>query len=165
MNYKHAYHAGNFADVAKHVALVYCLDALKRKDAAFFVLDTHAGRGLYDLNSAEAKKSGEAERGVLKLIEMGLGERSLAPYFDAVRAHRGRRLTRYPGSPALIGASLRAQDRAIFVELMPAEARAAERVIGSAGRVRIAARGRLCRASRPAAAARAARPGAHRPAL
>ena len=137
MNYQHAYHAGNFADVAKHVALVYCLDALKRKDAAFFVLDTHAGRGLYDLDSAEAKKSGEAERGVLKLIEMGLGERPLAPYFDAVRAHRGRRLTRYPGSPALIGASLRAQDRAIFVELMPAEARAAERVITSAGRIRI----------------------------
>jgi 23S rRNA (adenine2030-N6)-methyltransferase len=137
MNYQHAYHAGNFADVAKHVALVYCLDALKRKDAAFFVLDTHAGRGLYDLDSGEAKKSGEAERGVLKLIETGLGERSLARYFDAVRAQRGRRLTRYPGSPALIGASLRAQDRAIFVELMPAEARAAERVITSAGRIRI----------------------------
>jgi 23S rRNA (adenine2030-N6)-methyltransferase len=137
MNYQHVYHAGNFADVAKHVALVFCLDALKRKDAAFFVLDTHAGRGLYDLDSAEAKKSGEAERGVLRLIETGLGEQSLAPYFDAVRAHRDRRLTRYPGSPALIGASLRAQDRAIFVELMPAEARGAERVISSAGRIRI----------------------------
>jgi 23S rRNA (adenine2030-N6)-methyltransferase len=137
MNYRHAYHAGNFADVAKHVALVYCLDALKRKDSAFFVLDTHAGRGLYDLDSAEAKKSGEAERGVLKLMEAGLGEQSLARYFDAVRADRGRRLTRYPGSPALIGASLRAQDRAIFIELMPAEVRAAERVISSAGRIRI----------------------------
>jgi 23S rRNA (adenine2030-N6)-methyltransferase len=137
MNYRHVYHAGNFADVAKHVALVYCLDALKRKEAPFFVLDTHAGRGLYDLESAEAKKSGEAERGVLKLIERGLGEQSLAAYFDAVRAHRGQRLRRYPGSPALIGASLRAQDRAIFVELMPAEARAAERVVSSAGRIRI----------------------------
>ena len=139
MNYQHAYHAGNFADVAKHVALVHCLDALKRKDAAFFVLDTHAGRGLYDLDSAEAKKSGEAERGVLKLIETGGGEQSLAAYFDAVRARRGRRLTRYPGSPALIGASLRAQDRALLVELVPAEARAAERVVTSAGRIRFEA--------------------------
>lgn len=136
MNYRHAYHAGNFADVAKHVALLYCLDALKRKDAAFFVLDTHAGRGLYDLHSTEAHKSGEAESGVLKLIEARLGEPSLAAYFEAVRARRGRRLTRYPGSPALIAASVRAQDRAIFVELVAAEARAAERDIGSAGRIR-----------------------------
>jgi 23S rRNA (adenine2030-N6)-methyltransferase len=137
MNYRHAYHAGNFADVAKHAALVLCLDALKRKDAAFFVLDTHAGRGLYDLNSAEAKKSGEAERGVLKLIERGLDQGPLARYFEAIRAHRGRRLARYPGSPALIGASLRAQDRAVFAELMPAEARATERLISSAGRIRV----------------------------
>ena len=136
MNYRHVYHAGNFADVAKHVALLFCLDALKRKDAAFFALDTHAGRGLYDLHSGEAQKSGEAERGVRKLIEMRLGERSLARYFDAVHARRARRLTHYPGSPALIAAGLRAQDRAIFVELMPAEARALERDIASAGRVR-----------------------------
>ena len=68
MNYRHIYHAGNFADVAKHVALLYCLEALKRKDAAFFALDSHAGRGYYDLQAAEAKKSGEAERGVQRLI-------------------------------------------------------------------------------------------------
>ncbi len=135
MNYKHVYHAGNFADVAKHVALLYCLDALKRKSAAFFALDTHAGRGLYDLESSEAKKSGEAECGVQKLIATRSGERSLTSYLDAVHAHGGR-LARYPGSPALIAASLRAQDRAIFVELVPAEARALEREIFSAGRVR-----------------------------
>jgi 23S rRNA (adenine2030-N6)-methyltransferase len=137
MNYQHAYHAGNFADVAKHVALVHSLETLKRKDAAFFVLDTHAGRGVYDLMSTEAKKSGEAERGVLKLIGTSIDEPSLAPYLGAIRAHRAGRLTRYPGSPALIGAALRAQDRAVFVELMPAEARAAERLIASAGRIRI----------------------------
>jgi 23S rRNA (adenine2030-N6)-methyltransferase len=136
MNYRHLYHAGNFADVAKHVALLYCLDALKRKDAAFFALDTHAGRGVYDLNASEAKKSGEAARGVQKLIDTCLGEPSLAAYFEAVRAERGRRLARYPGSPALIGAALRAQDRAQFVELMAAEARALEREIVSAGRIR-----------------------------
>ena len=137
MNYKHIYHAGNFADVAKHVALLYCLDALKRKDAGFFVLDSHAGRGFYDLQAAEASKSGEAERGIQRLIQTRLGEEPLIPYFAAIRARRGKRLARYPGSPALIAGSLRPQDRAVFVELMPAEARAGAREIESAGRIRM----------------------------
>jgi len=136
MNYKHIYHAGNFADVAKHVALVYCLAALQRKEGPFFVLDTHAGRGYYDLQAAEAHKSGEAERGIQRLIETSIGETSLADYFATIRARRGKRLARYPGSPALIASGLRPQDRALFVEVMPAEARAAEREIESLGRVR-----------------------------
>jgi 23S rRNA (adenine2030-N6)-methyltransferase len=136
MNYKHIYHAGNFADVSKHVGLLYCLDALRRKDAAFFAIDSHAGRGYYDLQAAEAHKSGEAERGVQRLIENSIGETILAGYFSAIGARRGKRLARYPGSPALIAARLRAQDRALFVELMPAEARAARREIESSGRVR-----------------------------
>ena len=136
MNYKHIYHAGNFADVAKHVGLTYCLGALQRKDAGFFVLDSHAGRGYYDLQAAEAQKSGEAERGIQRLIESSIGRAELAGYFAAIRARRGKRLARYPGSPALIASSLRPQDRALFVELMPAEARAAEREIESVGRVR-----------------------------
>lgn len=136
MNYRHVYHAGNFADIAKHVALLYCLEALKRKDAAFFALDSHAGRGFYDLQAPEAQKSGEAERGVQQLILKALGNQSLAGYFTAIRARRGKRLPRYPGSPALIAQALRAQDRALFVELMPAEARAAEREIESDGRLR-----------------------------
>jgi len=136
MNYKHIYHAGNFADVAKHVGLMYCLGALQRKDAAFFVLDSHAGRGYYDLQAAEAQKSGEAERGIQRLIETSIGNTQLADYFARIRARRGKRLARYPGSPALIAGGLRPQDRALFVELMPAEARAAEREIESLGRVR-----------------------------
>ena len=135
MNYKHIYHAGNFADVAKHAGLLYCLDALKRKDAGFFVLDSHSGRGFYDLQAPEVQKSGEAERGVQRLIVNALGAPVLADYFAAIRARRGKRLPRYPGSPALIASSLRTQDRAVFVELMPAEARAAEREIESVGRV------------------------------
>src|SRR5271169_2986301 len=136
MNYRHIYHAGNFADVAKHVGLLYCLRALKRKEAGFFALDSHAGRGFYDLQAPEAQKSGEAERGVQRLIVNALGDQSLAAYFMAIRARRGKRLPRYPGSPALIAQALRPQDRALFVELMPAEARAAEREIESVGRVR-----------------------------
>ena len=136
MNYKHIYHAGNFADVAKHVGLTYCLSALQRKDAAYFVLDSHAGRGYYDLQAPEAQKSGEAERGIQRLIETSIGEVALADYFAAIRARAGKRLARYPGSPALIASGLRRQDRALFVELKPAEARAVEREIESVGRVR-----------------------------
>jgi 23S rRNA (adenine2030-N6)-methyltransferase len=136
MNYKHIYHAGNFADVAKHVGLMYCLGALQRKDSAIFVLDSHAGRGFYDMQAPEVQKSGEAERGIQRLIETSIGETLLADYFASIRARPGKRLARYPGSPALIAGALRLQDRALFVELMPAEARAAEREIESAGRVR-----------------------------
>jgi 23S rRNA (adenine2030-N6)-methyltransferase len=136
MNYKHIYHAGNFADVAKHVGLMYCIAALQRKDAAFFVLDSHAGRGYYDLQAAEAHKSGEAERGIQRLIETSIGKAVLADYFATIRARRGKRLARYPGSPALIASGLRPQDRALFVELMPAEARAADREVASLGRIR-----------------------------
>jgi 23S rRNA (adenine2030-N6)-methyltransferase len=136
MNYRHIYHAGNFADVAKHVGLQFCLDALKRKESAFFALDTHAGRGDYDLQAAEAKKSGEAERGVQRLVQTSLGEPDLAAYFGAIHARRGKRLARYPGSPALIAEALRPQDRAVFVELAPAEARAAMRELHSLGRIR-----------------------------
>jgi 23S rRNA (adenine2030-N6)-methyltransferase len=136
MNYKHIYHAGNFADVAKHVGLLFCLDALKRKDTPFFALDSHAGRGQYELQAAEAQKSGEAERGIQRLITTSIGEESLAGYFTAIRARRGKRLNTYPGSPVLIAGALRPQDRALFIELMPAEARAAEREITSLGRLR-----------------------------
>ena len=136
MNYRHIYHAGNFADIAKHVGLLYCLEALKRKDAAFFALDSHAGRGYYDLQAAEASKSGEAERGIQRLIEKSIASAVLADYFKAIRARGGKRLARYPGSPALIAGALRPQDRALFVELLPAEARAAERNVESGGRVR-----------------------------
>ncbi|MGB6308985.1 MAG: 23S rRNA (adenine(2030)-N(6))-methyltransferase RlmJ [Steroidobacteraceae bacterium] len=136
MNYKHIYHAGNFADVAKHVALVYCLGALQRKDAPFFALDSHAGRGYYDLQAPEAQKSGEAGRGIQRLIETSMDAAPLADYLASIRARRGKRLARYPGSPALIAGGLRPQDRALFVEVMPAEARAAEREIESLGRLR-----------------------------
>src|ERR1700691_3547696 len=136
VNYQHIYHAGNFADIAKHVGLLYCLDALKRKDSAFFVLDSHSGRGMYDLQAPEARKSSEAERGIQRLIEKSIGDAALRDYFNAIRARKGKRLARYPGSPALIAAGLRVQDRALFVELLPAEARAAAREIESPGRVR-----------------------------
>ena len=137
MNYRHIYHAGNFADVAKHVGLIYCLEAMKRKDAAFFVLDTHAGRGYYDLRGAEAQKSGEAERGIQRLLHAGRAGEPLAAYFAALGVAPGERLARYPGSPALIAGALRPQDRAVCNELIAAEARAAERELYSSGRLHL----------------------------
>ncbi|MFO1465059.1 MAG: 23S rRNA (adenine(2030)-N(6))-methyltransferase RlmJ [Steroidobacteraceae bacterium] len=136
MNYRHLFHAGNFADVAKHIALLDCLDALKRKQTPFMVLDTHAGRGWYDLRSAESRKSREADAGVQALIAGGFDEPALASYLKAVGAARGAKLARYPGSPALIGEALRPGDRAVFVELVAAEARAIEREVQTPGRMR-----------------------------
>src|SRR5258708_30623528 len=98
MNYRHIYHAGNFADIAKHVALLFCLEALKRKESAFFVLDSHAGRGFYDLQAAEAVKSGEAERGIQRLIEKGIGAPALAGYFRALHRRPRQRLARLAAS-------------------------------------------------------------------
>lgn len=142
MNYRHLYHAGNFGDVAKHVALVGCLTALRRKPNAYFVLDTHAGRGDYDLASAEAMTSGEAERGVQRLLLEAANRPSLAsrlaPYFEALGAAPGRALTRYRGSAALIAHALRPQDRALLVELDGREARMAARRF-TAARVRVEA--------------------------
>jgi 23S rRNA (adenine2030-N6)-methyltransferase len=136
LKYQHIYHAGNFADVAKHVALVYCLDAAKRKDTPFFVLDTHAGRGKYDLRCASAQRSGEAERGVLRLINSGTDSPALAEYCRAIGALHGANYQHYPGSASLIGAALRPGDRAVFVEIEPAEARALIREVCSRGHIR-----------------------------
>jgi 23S rRNA (adenine2030-N6)-methyltransferase len=133
MNYRHIYHAGNFADIAKHVGLLYCLQALKRKENPFFALDTHAGRGYYDLQLTQSVKSGEAERGAQQLVARQLQAPPLKEYFNVLRARHGKRLARYPGSPAIIAQMLRPLDRAVFVEMLPAEARAMEREIESAG--------------------------------
>lgn len=125
MNYRHIYHAGNFADVAKHALLAWLIAYLGRKEAPFRLIDTHAGIGLYDLDADEARRTGEAEGGV-GLIETPFSpdvEEALAPYraaLAAVRARYGERV--YPGSPAIARELLRRQDRGVFVELHPADA-------------------------------------------
>jgi 23S rRNA (adenine2030-N6)-methyltransferase len=110
MNYRHAYHAGNFADCMKHALLVWLLRALARKEAPFRVLDTHAGIGRYDLASDEAQRTGEWQSGIGRLS--GITEGPLADYLALVRADGG-----YPGSPALAAALVRPQDRLALVEL------------------------------------------------
>jgi len=126
MNYRHAFHAGNFADVLKHAVLSRILVHLRRKSAPFRVIDIHAGAGRYDLTAAEAQRSGEWRDGIARLAAASLpapARALLAPYLDAVTAcNPARRLTVYPGSPALARAFLRAQDRLIACELEPSAA-------------------------------------------
>lgn len=124
MNYSHAYHAGNFADVLKHAVLALALSHLRRKEAPFFVLDTHAGLGAYDLASVAADKTGEFRGGVAKVMEAADQPAELAPYLEAVRAaNPDGGLRWYPGSPGLVRALLRPQDRLTAVELHPEDAR------------------------------------------
>lgn len=129
MNYRHAYHAGNFADVLKHAVLCLGLTYLKKKEAAFRVLDSHAGIGCYDLAGAEAEKTGEWRHGIGKLIAPeaaalpAQAATLLAPYLDIVRKlNQGGELVHYPGSPLLAQALTRPQDRLVFCELHPADA-------------------------------------------
>jgi len=127
VNYRHAFHAGSFADVFKHAVLCRILMHLREKPAAFRVIDTHAGAGLYDLTGDEASRGGEWHDGIERLLAAPIAETTaalLAPYLEAVGAlNAPGRLTVYPGSPALVRAWLRPQDRLIACELEPQAAK------------------------------------------
>src|SRR5664279_823335 len=123
MNYRHAFHAGGFADVIKHIVLVRILTYLQEKPAAFRVIDTHAGAGLYDLTSDEARRGGEWLTGIARLMQARFSETVLplvTPYLDIVRAFNPQRdLQAYPGSPLIARALLRPQDRLTACEVEP----------------------------------------------
>lgn len=123
LNYRHAFHAGNHADALKHIVLLALCDALTAKPAACFALDTHAGRGLYDLNDAQAVLTGESSSGISRLQHGDTPQ--IDRYLNAVHACRGGRAsTAYPGSPWLLAHALRAQDQIACCELQPQEAAA-----------------------------------------
>jgi 23S rRNA (adenine2030-N6)-methyltransferase len=122
MNYRHAFHAGNFADVIKHIVLVRILLHLQEKDAAFRVIDTHAGAGLYDLTGEAAMRSGEWLTGIARILQARFSVAALpliAPYLDIVRAFNPHpaELKTYPGSPLIARALLRPQDRLTACEV------------------------------------------------
>jgi 23S rRNA (adenine2030-N6)-methyltransferase len=127
MNYRHAFHAANFADVVKHAALALLVERLKVKDTAFAALDLFAGAGVYDLEDAAARKTQEAEGGLFRLWPPPTGElgRLLAPWLGVVAQLNGgstaRRPRLYPGSPELLRRLLRPQDRLVLAELHPEE--------------------------------------------
>ncbi|KPF99164.1 lactate dehydrogenase [Rhodopseudomonas sp. AAP120] len=123
MNYRHAFHAGNFADVIKHILLVRILTYLQEKPAPFRVIDSHAGAGLYDLTSDEARRGGEWASGIGRVLQARFSDEAgelIRPYLDIVRAFNPQReLTAYPGSPLIARALLRPQDSMVASELEP----------------------------------------------
>jgi 23S rRNA (adenine2030-N6)-methyltransferase len=123
MNYRHAFHAGGFADVIKHIVLVRMLTYLQEKQAPFRVIDTHAGAGLYDLTGEEAQRSGEWLTGIARIMQARFSETTLPlikPYLDIVRGFNpDRDLKAYPGSPLIARALLRPQDRLTACEVEP----------------------------------------------
>ena len=141
MNYRHVYHAGNFADVLKHLIVARCLTHLKAKETPFRVIDTHAGVGLYDLRGEAASKTGEWHDGIGRVLkaEMSATIRELlAPYLDAVKAmqaFKGR--DAYPGSPEIARQLTRAEDRMIFVEKHPQDAKKLAENFNFDGRAKI----------------------------
>ncbi len=138
MNYRHAFHAGNHADVLKHVALLAICDALTAKPAPVFALDTHAGRGLYRLKSGSAQRTGEAEQGIGRLLAAQARDPAVARYLKAIKACRSAHgPDAYPGSPWLLAHALREQDRIVCCELQPIEAAALKS--NFAGDARVAA--------------------------
>jgi 23S rRNA (adenine2030-N6)-methyltransferase len=146
MNYRHAFHAGSFADVVKHAMLARILVHLGGKPAAFRVIDTHAGAGLYDLAGPEASRSGEWRAGIARVLAAPISAPVrvlLAPYLDVVTALNAAAsagvITTYPGSPVLARALLRPQDRLIACELEPNAAAALSRHLARDRRVKTVA--------------------------
>ena len=123
MNYRHAFHAGGFADVVKHIVLVRILTWLQDKPGAFRVIDTHAGAGHYDLTGEEAQRTGEWLTGIARVMQARFSETVLplvTPYLDIVRAFNPpAQLKAYPGSPLIARALLRPQDRLTACEVEP----------------------------------------------
>jgi 23S rRNA (adenine2030-N6)-methyltransferase len=141
MNYRHAYHAGNHADVLKHIVLARLIEHLKKKDKGFRFLDAHAGIGVYDLKGLEAFKTGEWQGGIGKLAQPFAPnvEELIAPYRQVIAELNDGGMKYYPGSPELAVRLMRAQDSIVLNELHPDDFAAAERRYASDRRVRLTA--------------------------
>ena len=146
MNYRHAYHAGNFADVLKHLVLALVIDYMKRKEAPFRVIDTHAGCGRYALGSIQAAKTGEWRGGIGRLLGPDIKPlppdvaKVMRPYLDAVRAENPTpQLEVYPGSPLIARQLMRDQDVLVANELHPEDGADLKSAIGRDRRVKLLA--------------------------
>ncbi len=141
MNYRHTYHAGNFADVLKHIVLMRIIEHLKRKDKAFRVFDTHAGIGQYNLSGSDAQKTGEWRHGVGRLLQVELTQDIapiVQPYLDLLQTSKdGRLLSFYPGSPMIARKLMRKQDRLSLSELHPKDARSLRELFAGDYQVRV----------------------------
>lgn len=141
MNYRHAYHAGNFADVLKHLVLTLVIEHMKLKPAPFRVIDTHAGVGLYDLTSLEAAKTGEWQGGIGRILAEpvpGDAGAILAPYLDTINSENpGGTFSYYPGSPLIARRLLRGQDVLVANELHPEDHASLARQFARDGQTKI----------------------------
>jgi len=132
MNYSHAFHAGNFADIVKHAALLSVLSRMQAARGRLSVIDTHGGRGVYDLTASEARRSAEAERGVARLMTADAPPGPILALREAVlRLNPGTAVRLYPGSPRLVADRLRPGDALTVFELNPREADALATALGS----------------------------------
>lgn len=142
MNYRHAFHAGNFADVVKHAVLARIVAYLQQKATPIRIIDTHAGSGLYDLHGNEASRSGEWRDGIARVIDAAFdpdARELIAPYLDAVKSFNPGALITYPGSPALLKTWLRSDDRLIVCEIEPTALAALNRSLRSDRRCKVIA--------------------------
>jgi 23S rRNA (adenine2030-N6)-methyltransferase len=143
MNYRHAYHAGNFADVLKHAVLALVIEHLKLKPAPFRVIDTHAGIGLYDLGGEQAGKTGEWREGIGRVLAADFSPdaaAALAPYLGVVRALNGddaNSMRRYPGSPLIARYLMRPGDALVLNELHPEDNIALKREFARDAQVKV----------------------------
>lgn len=141
MNYRHAFHAGNFADVVKHVSLVCLLERLGEKPKPLCYVETHAGRGIYDLRHEKSRRSGEAEDGVLRAAASGVTSGPLGRYLGIVgQSNPEAVVTTYPGSPVIAATLLRPEDRLILCESQPEEACVLRQSLGADTRVSVQCR-------------------------
>jgi 23S rRNA (adenine2030-N6)-methyltransferase len=137
VKYRHSFHAGNFADVHKHIALLAVIASLQRKDKGFLYLETHAGRGAYDLSESPGSRASRA--GLSRILSEPGESEEIQAYGRAVQHWRDLVKDRnaYPGSPVLAAGALRDQDRAILIEVQPPEAHALERALAHHANVRV----------------------------
>jgi len=139
MKYRHRFHAGSFADVHKHVALLALLAALQRKDSGFLYLETHAGRGAYDLTRPGTEAGRTAQDGLARLAAAAPATAELRHYLTQLKQLRAQlgKGHAYAGSPLLAAAQLRPQDRAVLLEILPSEARALARALRGYARAHV----------------------------
>ncbi|MEW6990946.1 23S rRNA (adenine(2030)-N(6))-methyltransferase RlmJ [Colwelliaceae bacterium 6441] len=122
LSYRHAFHAGNFADVLKHSVLTLVLEYMTRKEKGFYYIDSHSGAGMYSLEDEYAKKTGEFKEGIAKLINQENTPESLLPYIELIKSFNNKdELSLYPGSPAIAKYFDRRQDSAHLFELHPSD--------------------------------------------
>jgi 23S rRNA (adenine2030-N6)-methyltransferase len=141
MQYRHSFHAGNFADVHKHVTLLALLAALQKKDGGFLYLETHAGAGLYDLAHPKTDAARAAQSSLARLSAAAPAAAELQHYLAELARLRGalNNSAAYPGSPLWAAAQLRSQDRAVLLEVVPSEARALARALHGYARTHVEA--------------------------